>query len=128
MEPRSYGPFPSLPINRRPELRWPGGARVAVWVIPNIEFFALNEQQQDGTRKIPDVPAWAKRDYGNRVGVFRLMDVMNKRGFAGTVALNSNVCDVHPEIIEAAKALDWEFMGHNESNTRRLTDIPADAE
>ncbi len=128
MRPSSYGPFPYLPINRRPQLRWPGGARIAVWVIPNIEFFALDEQQQDGTKKIPDVPAWAKRDYGNRVGVFRLMDIMSKRGFPGTVALNSNVCDMHPEIVDSAKALGWEFMGHNESNTRRLTDIPADTE
>ncbi len=43
MEPRKYGPFPYTPINRRPKLKWPNGARVAVWVIPNIEFFPLNE-------------------------------------------------------------------------------------
>ena len=41
MEPRDYGPFPYTPINDRPQLEWPGGARVAVWVIPNIEFFPL---------------------------------------------------------------------------------------
>jgi hypothetical protein len=41
MEPRDYGPFPYTPINARPKLEWPDGARVAVWVIPNIEFFPL---------------------------------------------------------------------------------------
>ena len=41
MEPRDYGPFPYTPINARPKLEWPGGARIAVWVIPNIEFFPL---------------------------------------------------------------------------------------
>jgi hypothetical protein len=41
MEPRDYGPFPYTPINNRPKLEWPDGARVAVWVIPNIEFFPL---------------------------------------------------------------------------------------
>ena len=43
MEPRSYGPFPYTPVNRRPRLHWPNGARVALWVIPNIEFFPLDE-------------------------------------------------------------------------------------
>ena len=41
MEPSDYGPFPYTPINRRPILRWPNGARLALWVIPNIEFFSL---------------------------------------------------------------------------------------
>ena len=41
MEPRDYGPFPYVPINDRPKLEWPNGARLAVWIIPNIEFFPL---------------------------------------------------------------------------------------
>ncbi len=41
MQPRDYGPFPYVPIKDRPKLEWPGGARLAVWVIPNIEFFPL---------------------------------------------------------------------------------------
>ena len=41
MEPRDYGPYPYVPINDRPSLRWPNGARLAVWIIPNIEFFPL---------------------------------------------------------------------------------------
>jgi len=41
MQPRDYGPFPYVPINERPKLEWPGGARLAVWVIPNTEFFPL---------------------------------------------------------------------------------------
>jgi hypothetical protein len=43
MKPSSYGPFPYRPINRRPNFRFPNGARVAVWIIPNIEFFALSD-------------------------------------------------------------------------------------
>ena len=39
MTPRRYGPLQYVPINRRPKLTWPGGARVALWVNPNIEFF-----------------------------------------------------------------------------------------
>jgi peptidoglycan/xylan/chitin deacetylase (PgdA/CDA1 family) len=127
MKANRYGPFPYTPITRRPKLVWPNGARVAVWVIPNIEFFPLDERMPDGPGGsgglIPDVLTWATRDYGNRVGIWRLMEVMARHGVRGTVALNSEVCDAHPEIIDEAKKLGWEFMGHNQSNVRRLNKL-----
>ena len=43
MKPERYGPFPYTPIHQRPKLAWPGGARVALWGVPNIEFFPLDE-------------------------------------------------------------------------------------
>jgi peptidoglycan/xylan/chitin deacetylase (PgdA/CDA1 family) len=120
MEPRRYGPFAYTPINRRPKLSWPDGNRIAVWVIPNIETFPLDEPVPGGTGMAPDIINWAPRDYGARIGIFRMMEVMSRHGVRGTVALNSEVCDDHPEIIEDAVALDWEFMGHNQSNSRYL--------
>ena len=120
MEPRRYGPFAYTPINRRPKISWPDGNHVALWVIPNIETFPLNEPVPGGTGVAPDVINWAPRDYGARVGVFRLMETMAKHGVRGTVALNSEVCDDYPAIIEDAMALGWEFMGHNQSNSRYL--------
>jgi len=128
MEPRRYGPFPYSPINRRPKLQWPGGARVAVWVCPNIEVFALNEPVPSGSGKVPDVPAWSLRDYGARVGIFRIMDVLSKRGIRATASVNSEVCDDYPQIIEDAVGLGWEFLGHGQSNTRRLSDLPPETE
>jgi allantoinase len=128
MEPRKYGPFPYIPVNRRPKITWPGGARVAVWVSPNFEAFALDEKMPVGKGKIPDVMYWSLRDYGARVGVFRVMDVLSQRGIRASVMLNSDVCDVYPEIIEDALKLDWEFLGHNETNTRPLNDIPPEDE
>ncbi|MBX9740651.1 MAG: polysaccharide deacetylase family protein [Beijerinckiaceae bacterium] len=125
MKPRSYGPFDWSPIARRPKFAWPNGKRVALWLIPNIEFFALDEQipaAAGGGGKAPDVPNWAVRDYGNRIGVFRMMEVMDRYNVRGTVALNSDLCRFHPEIIEECMARKWELMGHNESNTRRLND------
>jgi uncharacterized OB-fold protein len=78
MKPRAYGPFPYSPIIHRPRLSWPDGAHVALWVIPNIEFFALDEKVPPAaggsSAPVPDVPQWAVRDYGNRVGVFRMME------------------------------------------------------
>lgn len=132
MKPGAYGPFPYSPIVDRPRLTWPGGARVALWVIPNIEFFALDDSVPSGAGgsgiKPPDVPTWASRDYGNRVGVFRMMEVMDRYGVRGTVALNSDVCVHHPEIIAAGKERQWEWMGHNQTNTTRLNAVPAEQE
>lgn len=127
MEPSRTGPFPYTPINRRPTLKWPNGARVAVWIIPNIEAFALNEQIVN-IGSPPEVSPWAMRDYGARIGIFRIMKVLSERNIRASVTLNSEVCDAYPEIVEDAMALDWEFLGHNQSNTRRLIDIPPETE
>jgi allantoinase len=122
MQPGRTGPFPYSPIINRPKLSWPKGKRLAFWTIPNIETFALDEKMPDGGSNIPNVFSWAKREYGNRVGVFRLMKVLARYDIRATVALNSEVCDAAPAIIEEGLKLGWEFMGHGESNTRRLSD------
>src|SRR5690606_9558901 len=77
---------------------------------------------------VPNVLPWARRDYGNRIAVFRLMDVMAKRNIRGTVALNSDICVEHPRTLEVAGELGWEMMGHCQTNTRPLHKIPADEE
>jgi allantoinase len=124
MKPRSYGPFPYSAIIDRPKLEWPNGAHVALWIIPNIEYFSMLEKPggYGAGGKLPNVPMWSERDYGNRVGVFRIMEVMDKYGIRGTVALNSNLCAEHPRIMEEGIKRKWEWMGHNESNTRRLNE------
>jgi allantoinase len=68
------------------------------------------------------------RDYGNRVGVFRLMEVLDRYAVRATVALNSDICVHHPEIIEEGEKRRWEWMGHNQSNSRRLNEVPAEEE
>lgn len=135
MKPTPYGPFKFSLINSRAPLKWPGCARVALWVITNIEFFALDRampgdsnERPKGNEGTPFVRHWSQRDYGNRVGIVRFMDLFEKHGIRSTVALNSDICDYHPEIIDAAVKLDWEFMGHNRTNTARLNEIPADEE
>ncbi len=132
MEPRRHGPFPYTPATRRPDFTWPGGKRLALWVIPNIEIFALDERMPAGpggsNGLIPDVHTWSIREYGLRIGVFRHMEVLEKHGIKATVALNSEVCLHCPEIIEQGNKLGWEWMGHNQSNTRRLNVIPAEEE
>jgi allantoinase len=122
MEPSTTGPFPYRPSIARPKLKWPDGKRLAFWVIPNIETFPLCEKMPDGLPVIPNVFSWSRREYGNRVGVFRIMKVLARYNLRATVALNSYVCDAAPAIIEEGLKLDWEFMGHGETNTRRMSD------
>jgi allantoinase len=132
MKPSPYGPFPYSPIVHRPPLAWPGGARVALWIIPNVEFFSLAEKVPAAAggsgAPVPDVPAWSVRDYGNRVGIFRLMAVLDRHRIRATVALNSELCAHHPAIIQEGNRRQWEWMGHNESNTRRLNAVAAEEE
>ena len=128
MKPSPYGPFPYTPSIDRPRLELPGGARLALWVVPNIEFFPLNDKVFFGAGFVPDVLAWSNRDYGNRVGIFRIMEVLDRHAIRATVALNSDVCDHHPRIIEEGMARGWEFMAHNQSNSRPLNQLPAGAE
>lgn len=136
MKPSTYGPFPYLPIIDRKRFTWPGGTRLALWVIPNIEFFRLddpmpgvhNERVARDNARIPNVRNWSLRDYGNRVGIWRIMDMLTRHGLRGTVALNSEVCDQHPQIIAKAVSLGWEFMGHAQTNSVRLNEMPPDRE
>lgn len=135
MKPAPYGPFPYSAINRRPKLELPGGARVALWVVTNIEFFALDKampgdsnERPKGGDPTPMVRHWAQRDYGNRVGVFRLMELLAAHGIRSSVALNALVCDHHPQIVEDCVKLGWEMMGHCRTNTERLTEVPPEQE
>src|SRR5215813_4627299 len=136
MTSRRYGPLAYLPITRRPKLTWPGDARVALWVNPNIEFFGLddvmpgnlNERVPREHAKIPNVRNWAVRDYGNRVGIWRIIEVLTRYGIRASAALNSEVCDHHPEIIEEAGRLGWELVGHNQTNALRLTEMDGSQE
>jgi allantoinase len=131
-----YGPYGYLPIVDRKRFSWPDGKRLALWIIPNIEFFHLddampgiyNERVARDHAKIPNVRNWSLRDYGNRVGIWRMMDMLTKHGLRGTVALNSEICDHQPQIVDKAVALGWEFMGHGQTNAVRLNEMPSDLE
>jgi peptidoglycan/xylan/chitin deacetylase (PgdA/CDA1 family) len=130
--PISHDRFDYSPIVDRPVLRWPNGARVAVWVIPNIEHFMFDRPSTSitavTTRFVPDVLNYSWRDYGVRVGVWRMMEVMEKYGIRGTVALNSDVCEHYPRIIEAGNKLGWEWMAHGKNNSILMAEKSKDEE
>jgi allantoinase len=119
--PREHGRFPYSAIVDRPKLTWPDGARVALWVIPNIEHFLFDRtatpMSPASARLSPDILNYSWRDYGVRVGVWRMMEIMQRYRIKGTVALNADVCTHYPRIIEAGNALGWEWMGHGSTNS-----------
>ncbi|MDF2115855.1 polysaccharide deacetylase family protein [Roseiarcaceae bacterium H3SJ34-1] len=130
--PIAHDRFDFSPIVDRPPLRWPNGARVALWVIPNIEHFMFDRPSTSitplTTGFVPDVLNYSWRDFGVRVGIWRMMDVMQRYGVRGTVALNADVCDNYPRIIEAGNKLGWEWMGHGKNNSMLMANRAEDEE
>jgi peptidoglycan/xylan/chitin deacetylase (PgdA/CDA1 family) len=122
--------YPFWPLPERPALRWPNGARVAVWIIPNIEHFHVDKRivEAGGNTPLPDVPSYASRDYGNRIGIWRLMDCLDQHGIRGTVALNSDVCRFEPQVVRAGMERGWEWMGHGMTNSERLSGMSEEQE
>lgn len=103
----------------RPRLALPGGARVAVWFILNVEEWSIERPMPRtvlsapmGQPLMPDLPNWAWHEYGMRVGFWRLHKALTSRNLPVTMALNGNVVHSYPRIAEAAREAGWEFMGH----------------
>jgi allantoinase len=119
---RDPGLYDYLPYAGRPKIRWPGDARVAFWVAPNIEFYELDPPRNPArgawTRPVPDVLNYSYRDYGNRSGFWRMLDTMKRCNMRGSVSLNVAVCKHHPEVIKACADNGWEFYSHGTYNTR----------
>ncbi len=116
------GLYDYWPYDARPRITWPGGARVALWIAPNIEFYEYappaNPHRKPWPRPLPDVLGYATRDYGNRVGHQRMMQVMDRYGLRGSVSLSTATLVHHPEVITLAAERDWEFFSHGIYNTR----------
>ena len=120
-----HGRFSYSAIVNRLPLRWPNGARLAVWVVPNIEYLRFDELLRSSARTViaPDVNTYANFDYGNRVAIFRIMAVLDRFNIRATVALNGDVCDVYPAIIREGCRRNWEWMGHGLSIGRSLNGL-----
>lgn len=111
------------PITARPRLAWPGGARLAVWVVPNVEHYeylpAKTRVRDPWPRQPhPDVLNYGIRDYGNRVGFWRTLEVLDRHEVRCTASLSLAVLEMYPEIVEAMEARRWEYMSHGLYNTR----------
>lgn len=107
------------PISQRPKLRLPGGARMAVWIIVNIEEWNPRETMPRtvltppaGGAPMPDIPNWAWHEYGNRVGFWRLLEVFDENNVPAALAINGSAIRAYEPISRAALDRNWEFIGH----------------
>ena len=115
------------PIIHRQPVRFPGGERLAVLIYVNIEHVpfgstSLAHAVYPGTLQFsPDILNHGWRDYGNRVGLWRIMQAMDRHGFRGTVNLNSDVCREYPQIIREGNQRRWEWGAQGDNNTSIAT-------
>ena len=129
---QDLGFYDYWPYENRPKIQWPGGAKLAFWVAPNIEYYELDPPQNPFRKAWPQptpaVAGYSIRDYGNRVGHSRQMQLLDKYGIRGSVSLSTALCDHHPEIIKQCRDLDWEFFSHGIYNTRYTYGMTEDQE
>jgi peptidoglycan/xylan/chitin deacetylase (PgdA/CDA1 family) len=109
------------PIINRPKLEWPNGARVAFWIGLNIEHYEVDKPSTSifgGTAALqPDPLNYGWRDYGPRVGIWRMMDVLDKHHMRASVLLNSDVCERYPQILAAGRQRNWAWLAHGKNNS-----------
>ena len=127
---KTHGRYRYSPITSRPDYVWPNGSRLAVYFALGIEEYVfgagLTEDILPGASK-PDLVNTSWRDYGNRVGSFRLLDQFASRSIKPAVLLNTAVYDHAPAVTDAARAIGAEFVGHGKTNSDTLaTMTPAD--
>lgn len=111
------------PLAGRPALRWPGGARVALWICPNVlhyEYAPPQDPWLDMWSRMPqpDVLAYGRQDYGSRVGFWRMLEVLDAHRARCTACVNLEALERYPAIREAAVARDWRYLGHGMNNSR----------
>ena len=118
----THGRFDYLPITRRPRYRWPNGAGLAVYLGFNIEHFAFGEGMGAAIGPAspqPDVLNYSWREYGNRVGAWRCLELFDSLGLPAAALLNTALLDHCPELVAACAARGDELVGHGHSNAER---------
>jgi peptidoglycan/xylan/chitin deacetylase (PgdA/CDA1 family) len=107
------------PIGQRSKLELPGGARLAVWVIVNVEEWDPTQPMPRtvltppaGGAPMPDIPNWAWHEYGNRVGFWRMLEVLDHFRIRAVLAINGSAIRRYGPIARAALERGWEFIGH----------------
>jgi len=123
---RSHDRFPYRPITKRPKFSWPDGRSLAVHVCLNLEHFAYGEGL--GVSYSPGLPHpntynWAWREYGNRVGVWRLLELFDEFKLPVSLLLNSEVYNHCPEVVAAFRARGDEVIGHGRTNSEHQNDF-----
>jgi len=118
----THGRYDYSAITKRPHYEWPGGKHLALHVALNIEHFAFG--QGLGHFFAPETPqpdhrTFAWRDYGNRVGVWRMLELFDELKLPAHHLLNTVIYDYCPEILEPIRNRGDEIIGHGRTNAER---------
>lgn len=118
----SHGRFDYLPITQRPDYTWPNGARLAVYLGFNLEHFAFGEglgARLGPQSPEPDVLNYSWREYGNRVGAWRCLELFEQLGLPTGCLINTALYDHCPDLVKAFSARGDEIIGHGHTNAER---------
>lgn len=114
-------------ITQRHDFHWPGEKRLAVYAAINLECFAFGEPGGATLVKEnpqPDVLNYAWRDYGNRVGIWRMLDLFNELGIPATALANSTMLEYAPGVVEAFHDCGFEIVCHGRTNSEQPGTLP----
>lgn len=126
--------LPYVPGTDRARIEWPGGAKIAFWLVPNVEHYELLPPPDPAgidpwpRTPHPDVMRQSYTEYGNRVGIWRMLEVIDEFEMPCTTSLNFAVLDHYSEIAAAMKERDWDWMSHGIYNTRYILGYTEDEE
>lgn len=107
----------SMLAERKP-VQWPDDKPLAVWLNLSLEHFPLNPEGKgfkahgNMTKPYPDLRHYTLRDYGNRVGVFRVLKALEKAGLQASVAVNGEVAERYPALMRRLSRTSFELVGH----------------
>jgi allantoinase len=105
-------------LPQRPHVSWPKGANIALWVTVALEFFPIDQRGQPFklpggmVTPYPDLRHYSLRDYGNRVGVYRLLRLFDKLGLRVSWAINSAVATRYPSLLRTVAERGDEVVAH----------------
>ena len=126
MKLKTHDRYDYSPITERADYSWPDGRRLAFYVALNVEHFSFGGPMGHTPTVLgppPDPRNFAWRDYGLRVGIWRIFDLMDELGLPLCHLLNSTVCESQPQIIDRIRKRGDEVVGHGRTNSERQSDM-----
>ena len=136
--PHDRPPHNTSSIVLRPPLRWPNDARLAFAVVVSAEYYEMQPAAENfipanvpggfGRAPYPDFRAFSQRDYGNRVGIFRVIEALERFAMPATAAIDTNVATRYPYIVEQFRKRNIEIAGHGHAVTNVISNHMAEAE
>ena len=136
--PYDRPPHDTSSIVLRPLLRWPGGARLALSVVVSAEYYEMQPAAANfipanvpggfGRAPYPDFRAFSQREYGNRVGVFRVIEALERFAVPATAAIDANVAKRYPYVVEQFRKRNTEIAGHGHAVTDVITNQMTEAD